>query len=36
VLGAVDVPVVSGRRAAMDALQAVIKPLILDLARQFG
>lgn len=37
VLGAgVDVPVVSGRRAAMDALQAVMKPLLLDLAKQFG
>jgi hypothetical protein len=37
VLGAsADVPVTSGRRAAMDALQAVIKPLLLDLAKQFG
>ena len=31
-----DVPVVSGRRAAMDALQAVMKPLLLDLAKKFG
>jgi hypothetical protein len=37
VLGAnVDVPVVSGHRAAMEALQAVMKPLLLDLAKQFG
>jgi hypothetical protein len=37
VLGAgIDMPVVSGRRAAMDALQAVMKPLLLDLAKQFG
>lgn len=31
-----DVPVVSGGRAAMDALQAVMKPMLLDLAEQFG
>jgi len=37
VLGAgADVPVLSGGRAAMDALQAVMKPLLLDLAKQFG
>ncbi|HEY6038772.1 MAG TPA: hypothetical protein VIV58_31030, partial [Kofleriaceae bacterium] len=32
----VDIPVTSGRRAAMDALQAVMKPMLLDLAKTFG
>lgn len=37
VLGAdVAVPMASGRRAAMDALQLVMKPMLLDLAKTFG
>ena len=35
-LGVADVPVASGHRAAMDALQAVVKPLLLDLVEQVG
>lgn len=35
-LGVVNLPIASGRRAAMDALQAVIKPLLLDIVKRLG